>query len=79
MRRCVVSTIGQDQQTYSVEVEAHSLFDAAWQAHQKWALLSWFSPRTLIEVRAGPERWHVRPDRLRLWATGSTRKRRREY
>jgi hypothetical protein len=79
MRRCVVSITGTDGERRSVEVEAMSLFDAAYTARQQWALMSWFNPRELIEVRTGDGCWHVRPDRLRLWATGSARKRRREF
>ena len=62
-----------------METEAASLFDAAYQARQRWALLHWFMPDALIEVRSGEQCWHVKQERLRLWATGSTRKRRREF
>jgi hypothetical protein len=79
MRRCIVSVSGTDGARHTVETDAMSLFDAAYKAREQWALLSWFDPRAFIEVRADNDRWHVRPDRLRVWANGSSRKRRREF
>jgi hypothetical protein len=69
----------QDGERHTVETDAISLFDAAWQARQQWALLWWFRADALIEVQAGDECWQVRQNRLQVWATGSTRKRRREF
>jgi hypothetical protein len=53
MKDCTVSIIGQDGQTYSLEVEASSAFDAVDQALQSWAKLWWYEPNAVIEVRAG--------------------------
>lgn len=79
VRHCVVSITGKDSQRYSVKVDAISLFDAAYKARQQWAVLWWFLPDALIEVRSDDGSWNVRQDRLRVWATGSTRRRRREF
>ena len=78
MRRCVVSIDGTDGQRYSMETDAISLFDAAYKARQQWAVLWWFNPFAVIEVRSGKDCWRVKQDRLRVWATGSSRERRRE-
>ena len=53
MRRCTVFMTGTDGQRHSIETDALSLFDAAYNAQQQWARLSWFDPQALIEVRAG--------------------------
>jgi hypothetical protein len=79
VRLCLVSVIGKDGERRNIETEAISLFDAAYKAKQQWATFWWFWPDALIEVRSGNECWRVRQDRLRLWATGSMRKRRREF
>jgi len=71
--------MGTDGQLHSIETDAISLFDAAYKARQQWAVCSWFRADALIDVRTGKETWRVRQDRLRVWATGSSRKRRREY
>jgi hypothetical protein len=70
---------GTDGRRHSIETDALSLFDAAYNAQQQWAKLSWFDRNTLIEVRAGNDCWRVRQDRIRFWAYGSSRRRRREY
>ena len=78
MRRCTVSMTGTDGRRHSIETDALSLFDAAYNAQQEWAKLSWFDPQAVIEVRAGSDCWRVRQDRIRRWAYGSSRRRRRE-
>jgi hypothetical protein len=78
MRHCVVSIAGKEGERHTVETDAISLFDAAYKAQQQWALLSWFAPTPVIEVRAGNHRWFVRQERIRKWATGSYRRRRTE-
>jgi hypothetical protein len=79
VRRCLVSVVGKDGERYDIEVEAISLFDAAYKAREQWATYWWFRPDAVIEVRSGNDCWHVRQDRLRVWATGSMRRRRREF
>jgi hypothetical protein len=69
---------GKDGQRRTVETNAISLFDAAWKAQQQWALFWWFRNDVPIEVRSGTDSWCVTQDRLRLWAAGPTRRRRRE-
>jgi hypothetical protein len=66
----------KDGELHSFETDAISLFDAAYRARQQWALFWWFPPDSVIEVHSGSDCWHVRQDRLRVWASGSTRKRR---
>jgi hypothetical protein len=53
MMDCTVSIVGQDGQTYTIDVQASSLFDAAAQAGQRWAMLWWYRSDAVIEVRAG--------------------------
>jgi hypothetical protein len=79
MRRCTVSMTGTDGQRHSNETDALSLFDAAFNAQQQWAKFSWFDPQAVIEIRAGKDVWRVRQDRIRVWAYGSSRRRRRQY
>lgn len=43
------------------------MFDAAAQATQRWAMLSWYEPDAVLEVRAGEEIWRVRAERVREW------------
>jgi hypothetical protein len=74
MRRCRVSMMGKDHQRHTTEIDALSLFDAAYQAHQEWAKFWWFDPDIVIEVRSGNNYWCVRQDRLRVWAYGSSPK-----
>jgi hypothetical protein len=76
MRHCIVSMTGKDGERHTVETDAISLFDAAYKAQQQWARLWWFQPTVLIEVRSGNDRWLVRQERVRKWATGSYRRRR---
>jgi len=79
MRRCTVSTTGTDGQRHSIETDALSLFDAAFNARQQWARLSWFDLQAVFEICAENDRWRVRQDRIRRWAYGSSRRRRRQY
>jgi hypothetical protein len=51
MRRCTVSMTGTDGRRHSIETDALSLFDAAYNAQQQWAKLSWFDRNALVEVR----------------------------
>jgi hypothetical protein len=44
MKDCTVSIIGQDGQTYSLDVTASSLFDVVDQAVKSWAKLWWYEP-----------------------------------
>jgi len=67
MMDCSVSIIGQDGQTYSLDVQASSLFDAVDQAAQNWAKLWWWKSDAVIEVRAGDQRWKIRAGRVREW------------
>jgi hypothetical protein len=69
MKDCTVSIIGQDGQTYSLDVRASSLFDAVDQAVQSWAKLWWYEPNAVIEVRADDQIWKVRAERVREWKT----------
>jgi hypothetical protein len=55
------------QQLHSIEIEAASLFAAAYHGIKDWARLWWFSPDDLIEVRAGEQCWHVRAKRVCAW------------
>jgi hypothetical protein len=77
MRRCTVSIIGKDGDTHSFETDANSLFDAAYKAIESWGMLGWFPLNADIEVRSGNQCWRVKQGRVRVWATGSTRRRRR--
>jgi hypothetical protein len=38
MKRCTVSIVDQTGQTHTIEVGASSVFDAAAQATQRWAM-----------------------------------------
>jgi outer membrane biosynthesis protein TonB len=73
MKGCTVSIIGQDGQTYSLDVTASSLFDAVDQAVQSWAKLWWYKPDAVIEVRAGDQHWKIRAGRVREWAARGQR------
>jgi hypothetical protein len=73
MKDCTVSIIGQDGQTYSLDVRASSLFDAVDQAVQSWAKLWWYEPNAVIEVRAGDQLWKIRAERVREWKAAQAR------
>jgi hypothetical protein len=62
MRRRIVSMTGTNGCRHSVETDALSLFDAAFNAQQQWARFSWFGRNALIEVRPGNDCWRVRQD-----------------
>ena len=79
VRRCLVSVIGKDGERHSIDTDGISLFDAAYKAKQQWAMFWWFPPDAVIEVRSGNDCWQVGQDRLRVWATGNMRRRRREF
>jgi hypothetical protein len=49
-----------DGQLHSVETEASSLFEAAYEGVLQWTRLWWFSGDCVIEVRAGQQRWRVK-------------------
>ncbi|HXT77021.1 MAG TPA: hypothetical protein VN780_12080 [Candidatus Eisenbacteria bacterium] len=67
MKDSTVSIMGQDGQTYSLDVTASSLFEAVDQALQSWAKFWWYEPDAVIEVRAGDQRWKIRAGRVREW------------
>jgi hypothetical protein len=79
VRRCLVSITGKDGERHSIEADAISLFDAAYKAKQQWTMFWWFPLDAVIEVRSGSDCWRVRQDRLRVWASGNARRRRREF
>jgi hypothetical protein len=51
MPRCQVEVTGRDGRIERVEVEAISVFDAGYQALDKFALLWWWDAAKLITVR----------------------------
>jgi hypothetical protein len=60
LKECTVSIVGQDGQMRETAVEAASVFDAADRALQQWALLWWYRPGAVVEVRMGGQR--VKPE-----------------
>ncbi len=67
MSLCSVTIRGKDGQIRSMTLDASSTFDAAYKAVQRWALLWWFSPDSIITVRHGDQKWRVSQERLREW------------
>jgi hypothetical protein len=49
------------------EVEASSVFDAGYQAVERFARMWWWDYSKPITVLPGGAEWHVRPDRLSEW------------
>ncbi len=58
---------GKDGETHTVELEAVSLFDAAYEATQRWAMFWWADPKALLTIKAGDEEWNVRQSSIRAW------------
>jgi hypothetical protein len=67
VRRCIVSIGGKDNQDHSIETDAESLFGAAYAGVQVWSMLWWFSPDSVIQVRAGAKEWCVTARRATAW------------
>jgi hypothetical protein len=51
MPRCQVEVTGKDGRVECLEVEATSVFDAGYQALQRFAMLGWWDASKLITVR----------------------------
>jgi hypothetical protein len=75
MPRCQVEVTGKDGRVERLEVEATSVFDAGYQALEKFALLWWWDSAKLITVRRDGAEWRVRPKRLSEWKSGQRRPR----
>jgi hypothetical protein len=75
---CIVSITGKDGERHMFEMDVINLFDAACKAQQQFSYLWWFRRDVLMEVKSGNDRWFVRQDGVRKWATGSLRRRRTE-
>jgi hypothetical protein len=75
MMDCTVSIVGEDGRTYTLDVNASSLFDAAAQARRRWAMLWWYRSEAVMEVRAGDRIWKVRGERVREWQSKEEGKR----
>ncbi len=58
---------GKDGEVHTVELEASSLFEAGYQATQRWALFWWFDPEAVLTLIAGDEHWHVKQESVRAW------------
>jgi hypothetical protein len=67
MKTCMVLVKAEFNETASIQVDAESLFDAAYQAMQKWSKLWWFRPDLIIEVKTENQPWCVSGDRVRAW------------
>lgn len=67
MRSCSVETTGRDDETHTIELDASGLFEAGYQAAQRWALFWWFDPQALLTIKAGNEEWNVRQSSVRAW------------
>lgn len=59
--------VGKDDKTHTIEVEANSLFDAAYEGVKAWAKLWQWSAGQILEVRAGDQVWHVKGERASEW------------
>jgi hypothetical protein len=70
-----VEVTGKDGRVERLEVEASSVFDAGYQALQRFALLWWWDAAKLITVRRDGAEWRVRPKRLSEWKSGQRRPR----
>ena len=67
MRRCVVTVHGEDGVAHTLEVEADSLFAAAYAGVLEWAMVSWWKADGVIEVRSGNQQWRVSARRVSAW------------
>jgi len=65
MRDCTVSVTNPDGETHTLEVTAASLYDAAAQAMEAWARMSWWDPDRTLDVKCGDHRWRIFP--LMIW------------
>jgi hypothetical protein len=67
MPRCTVEVTGKDGRVDCAEVEASSVFDAGYQAVERFARMWWWDGSNPITVRLDGSVWRVRPDRLSEW------------
>lgn len=65
MRQVTVIIIGQDNSRHEIHVDAISLFDAVETALAQVSKFWWYDPRRIVEVRSGPDKWWVDPEKLR--------------
>jgi hypothetical protein len=70
-----VEVTGKDGRVERLELEATSVFDAGYQALDKFAPLWWWDAAKLITVRRDGAQWRVWPNRLREWKSGQRRSR----
>jgi hypothetical protein len=59
MRDCTVSVTDPDGEIHTVTVTASTLYDAAAQAMEAWARMSWWDPGLTLDVKCGDLRWKV--------------------
>jgi hypothetical protein len=71
LKECMVCMVGKGGQTYETTIEATSLFDAADRALRQWALLWWYRPGAVVEVRLDGQCWKVRAARVIEWRSKS--------
>jgi len=67
MPRCQVEVTGSDGRIERLEVEATSVFDAGYQALERFARLWWWDHSKLITVRLDGSVWQMGPARLSEW------------
>ena len=67
MPLCQVEVTGKDGRVEHLEVEAVSLFDAGYQAVERFARFWWWDHSKPITVRFDGAEWHVLPHRLSEW------------
>lgn len=58
---------GRDSHEHQLEMDADSLFDAAYAGIDQWCRLWWYDPDCLITVRSGGEEWRVVASRVSAW------------
>jgi hypothetical protein len=73
MPGCQVEVTGKDGRVERLEVEASSLFDAGYQAVERFARLWWWDHSKPITVRRDGAVWQVRPERLSEWKRRQSR------
>lgn len=57
--RCIVTILGKDRLTRTIEVAAESLFHADDQGIRQWSMFWWYPADGTIEVSAGERKWTV--------------------
>jgi hypothetical protein len=67
MPRCQVEVTGSDGRVERAEIEAFSVFDAGYQAVERFAKMWWRDHSKPITVQRDGAEWRVRPDRLSEW------------